>query len=451
MRSMICLGKYSPCEKWIPHQGFCVLRGFHTKWLYRRVLFFGCLFSIASTGFAFSLLTHEHIVDLAWKESIQPLLLKRFPQASGEDLRIAYAHAYGGCLIHDIGYYPFGSKFFSDLTHYVRTGDFVQNLILEATNINEYAFALGALAHYSSDASAHPTINLAVGITFPKLRAKYGDSVTFADDPLAHTRVEFGFDVTQVAKNRYTSQQYRNFIGFQVSKPVLERAFCKTYGLNISAVLKNEDLALGSFRRAASTFVPKLTRAAAAARKQELLKEDPNFDEKKFVYDLSRREYEEEWGTTYQKPGFFTRLLGYLVLIISKIGVTRSADVAIPSPETEALYLQSVDKTVVFYRSLLQQIGQGNYRLANVDFDTGERPCAGEYPLGDKTYARLLNEHAKKEFRFLSAELREDILTFYSGANPELKSRKERKAWQKTQRQLEMLRRLAPGSALTPP
>ena len=377
---------------------------------------------------------------MAWKENIQPVLVKRFPEASEEDLRNGRAHAYGGCLIHDIGYYPFGSKFFSDLTHYVRTGDFVHNLILEATNLNEYAFALGALAHYSSDISAHPSINRAVGITYPKLRAKYGDSVTFADDPLAHARVEFGFDVTQVAKNRYTSKQYHDFIGFEVSKPVLERAFFKTYGLKVSEVLKNEDLAIGSFRRSASTIIPKMTTAAAAARREQMLKEDPNFDEKKFVYRLSRTEYEKEWGKTYQKPGFFTRLLGYVVLVLSKIGVTKSADFTIPSPETEALYLRSVEETIEYYQNLLQQIGRNDHQLANLDFDTGERPCAGEYALGDKTYARLLDEHAKKKFQFLNAALRDDILAFYAGTSPKLTTRKERKAWQKTQSQLELLR-----------
>ena len=405
------------------------------------------VFSIALNCSGFSLLTHEHIVDMSWENDIQPLLAKRFPEASAEDLRSARAHAYGGCLIHDIGYYPFGSKLFSDLTHYVRTGDFVRNLVLESTNLNEYAFALGALAHYSSDVTAHPSINRAVGITYPKLRAKYGDSVTFADDPLAHARVEFGFDVTQVAKNRYTPKQYHDFIGFEVSKPVLERAFFKTYGLKVSDVLKNEDLAIGSFRRSASTIVPKMTTAAAAARREQMLKDDPAFDEKKFMYRLSRAEYEKEWGKTYQKPGFFTRLLGYVVLIFSKIGVTKSADFTIPSPETEALYLESVDQTIQHYQSLLQQIDRNDHRLVNVDFDTGERPCSGEYLLGDQTYARLLDEHAKRKFQFLDAALRDDILAFYSGAIPKLTTRKERKAWQKTHSQLEILR--SPGLSST--
>src|SRR5215468_4826858 len=172
----------------------------------------------------YSLLTHEQIVDILWKDQIQPLLLDRYPNASSNDLRKAHAYAYGGCLIQDVGYYPFGSKFFSDLTHYVRTGDFVKALLDESTNLNQYAFALGALAHYSSDIVGHPTINRVVAKTFPKLQAKYGNEVTFAEDPKSHMRVEFGFDMTQVAKNRYTSDQYHDFIGFEVEREVLNRA-----------------------------------------------------------------------------------------------------------------------------------------------------------------------------------------------------------------------------------
>src|ERR1041385_1302574 len=179
----------------------------------------------------YSLLTHEQIVDIVWKDHLQPMLQQQFPNATANELRKAHAYSYGGCLIQDLGYYPFGSKFFSDLTHYVRSGDFVANLIRESKDLNEYAFALGALAHYTSDFIAHPGINHAVALLFPKLRAKYGDSVTYADNPKAHIQVEFGFDMLQVAKRRYTSEAFHDFIGFEVSKPVLERAVLKTYGI----------------------------------------------------------------------------------------------------------------------------------------------------------------------------------------------------------------------------
>ena len=135
-----------------------------------------------------------------------------------------------------MGYYPFGNKYFSDLTHYVRSGDFIVNLLKEASDLNEYAFALGALAHYSADNCGHPTINQVVGIEFPKLARKFGKEVTYEDNPKAHIRTEFGFDVTQVAKNRYTSDRYHDFIGFEISKPVLERAFLDTYGIPLSEV-----------------------------------------------------------------------------------------------------------------------------------------------------------------------------------------------------------------------
>src|SRR6202167_4339439 len=227
---------------------------------------------------AYSVLTHEEVVDLVWKDNLLPLLKQRFPAATDDDLKKAHAVAYGGSLIQDMGYYPFGNKYFSDLTHYVRTGDFIVNMINEASDLDEYAFALGALAHYSADNCGHPTVNQAVGIEFPELRKKYGDVVTYEDNPKAHIRTEFGFDVTQVAKNRYTSDRYHDFIGFEISKPVLERAFQDTYGEPLNQVISNEDLAIGTFRRAIGTVIPEMTRVALVARKKELVAETPNFN-----------------------------------------------------------------------------------------------------------------------------------------------------------------------------
>src|SRR5712671_2073102 len=243
-----------------------------------RLLLWLCLVvGLAQMCGAYSVLTHEQIIDLLWKDDLQPLLKKRFPAATDDDLKKAHAFAYGGSLIQDMGYYPFGSKYFSDLTHYVRSGDFIVNLINEATDLNEYAFALGALAHYSADNCGHPTINKAVGIEFPKLRKKYGDVVTYEDNPKAHIRTEFGFDVTQVAKNRYTSDRYHDFIGFEISKPVLERAFQDTYGIPLSDVISDEDLAIGTFRRAVSKVIPRMVQVTLMTHRAELVKEDRNF------------------------------------------------------------------------------------------------------------------------------------------------------------------------------
>src|SRR5437867_166237 len=217
-------------------------------------------------GNSYSVLTHEEIVDLLWKQKIQPLLLNRFPDATEEDLRKAHAYAYGGCVLQDMGYYPFGNKYFSDLVHYVRSGDFVAALIRDSSDLNEYAFALGALAHYASDVSGHPIINRITAIEFPSLAKKYGKEVTYANDPKAHIRTEFGFDMVQVAKNRYTSDSYHDFIGFEVSRPLLERAFFETYYLKLDDVFGDVDVAIGSYRRGVSKFVPEVTRVALHSR-----------------------------------------------------------------------------------------------------------------------------------------------------------------------------------------
>ena len=380
----------------------------------------------------YSLLSHEQVVDVAWKDDLQPLLKARFPSSTDEDLRKAHAYAYGGCLIQDIGYYPFGSKFFSDLTHYVRSGDFVSNLIHEAADLNEYAFALGALAHYCSDISAHPTINRAVALSFPKLQAKYGDSVTYAENSKAHIQVEFGFDMVQVAKSRYTSDRYRDFIGFEVSKPVLQRAMLKTYGLTLEQTLGAVDLAIGTFRRAVSSTIPQMTRVALIAYKPQLVKDIPDFSEKKFLYNLSRAEYEKEWGKGYRRPGFGSRVLAVLLRIIPKVGPARSLAFKIPTPDTEDLYIRSMNRSVDKYRDELHDLQEGRLKLSNIDFDTALPPRAGEYPLSDRAYQRLLDELAKKGLDEVHPDLRDDILAFYIHGQPSKKTRKEQKAWCKT-------------------
>jgi hypothetical protein len=284
---------------------------------------------------AYSVLTHEEVVDLEWKDTLVPLLKKRFPAATDDDLKKAHAFAYGGSLVQDMGYYPFGNKYFSDLAHYVRSGDFIVNLIKEASDLNEYAFALGALAHYSADNCGHPTVNQAVAIEFPKLRKKYGNVVTYEEDPKAHIRTEFGFDVTQVAKNRYTSDRFHDFIGFEISKPVLERAFQDTYGLPLTDVISNEDLAFGTFRRAISHVIPEMTRVALVARKQEIVKDTPNFRARQFRYYLSRTNYQKEWGKGYRRPSFGTRVLAFFLRFVPKIGPFKALDFKINTQKNQ--------------------------------------------------------------------------------------------------------------------
>src|SRR5208337_4931126 len=274
---------------------------------------------LCSTGSsAYSVLTHEEIVDLLWADEIQPLLLKRYPELSEEQLKEAHAYAYGGAVIQDLGYYPFGSVEFSDLVHYVRSGDFVCELLAQSEDADEYAFALGALSHYASDIAGHPAVNRSVAIEYPKLRAKYGKSVRYAQDKTAHLKTEFGFDMVQVAKNRYASQQYHDFIGFQVSTSLLERVFPMVYGLELKEVLPHETLAVGSYRYSVSRVIPEMTQVALMTHKKEVMSERPDFAKREFLYRLSRSDYEKEWGKAYQRPGLGTRFLSALLRFVPK-------------------------------------------------------------------------------------------------------------------------------------
>src|SRR5438309_6885603 len=409
--------------------------------LNRIVVALGLLAILVQGCAAYSVLTHEQVVDLVWKDDIEPILKIQFPASTEEDLRKAHAFAYGGSLLQDMGYYPFGNKYFSDLTHYLRTGEFIVNLIEEASDLNELAFALGALSHYSADNQGHPTINKVVAIEFPKLRRKFGGEVTFEDDPKAHIRTEFGFDMTQVAKNRYTSDRYHDFIGFEVATPLLERAFQKTYGLSLDEVLGgDEDLAIGSFRRAVSKFVPEMTRVALLNRRQELVRETPNFDQRKFRYRLSRTHYEKEWGRGYRKPGFPERVLAFVLRVIPKVGPARALAFKVPSTKAEDMYIKSVNQTLDNYNSLLRQVRGANFDLPDTDCDTGRPTSAAEYSLADKTYEHLVKDLAAKHYLQPTAELRANVFAFYSDLNAPFYTKRNTKGWNATQRALRELK-----------
>jgi len=394
---------------------------------------------------AYSVLTHEEIVDLLWTDEIRPLLLKRYPGLSEDQLKEAHAYAYGGAVIQDLGYYPFGSKDFSNLVHYARSGDFVRELLLESQDANEYAFALGALAHYSSDITGHRmAVNQAVAIEYPKLRAKFGKSVTYAEDKTAHLKIEFGFDMIQVSKNRYASQQYHDFIGFQVSKPLLERAFPVVYGLELKDVLAHEDLAIGSYRFSVSRLIPEMTQVALQTHKKDLMRERPDFAKQKFLYRLSRSDYEKEWGKDYTKPGFGTRVLSTLLRYMPRIGPFKGLGFKNPTPQTEDLYFKSINTTVDEYRAFLEEVRTDSLVLPNYDLDSGQVSKAAEYSLTDDTYAKLLAKLSERKFDRTSPELRDNILQFYSDLSAPVETKKDQVRWQGVLTALDQLKSVTP-------
>jgi hypothetical protein len=316
----------------------------------------------------------------------------------------------------------------------------VTALVNDSQTANEYAFALGALAHYAADNSGHPMVNHVVAMEFPTLQKKYGNVVTYANSPKAHIRAEFGFDMTQVAKNRYTSDRYHDFVGFEISQGLLERVFPKIYGIKFDDVVDDEDLAIGSFRHAVSKVVPEMTRVALLNRRKEIVADTPDAAERKYLYYLSRTDYEREWGSEYRRPGFGTKLLAIVLKLFPKKGPFSGLDFKVPTPPAEDLFVKSIDETVAGYRRLLREAETGALHLANRDCDTGKETAPGEYPLSDNTYAHLLNDLSDNNFKQTSPELRQDILAFYKSPDAPVVTKRKKKDWKRVQDQLQELR-----------
>jgi hypothetical protein len=379
--------------------------------------------STAAPARAYSVLAHEAMVDAAWDDVIAPLLKRRFPLATRDDIMHARAFAYGGSVMPDMGYYPFGSHLFTNLVHYVRSGDFVEALVRDATTVNEMAFALGAMAHYSADNAGHPlAVNRSVALIYPKDKAKFGNSVTYVEDPKRHVMVEFAFDVVQVAAGAYLPDSYRAFLGFEVSKPLLERAFHETYGLEVKDLFFDTDLAIGTFRWAVSRTIPQMTTIAWRDKEEEIKKVTPTVQRSAFVYTITRQEYEHEYGTMYRKPGLTAKFFATVVKVLPKFGPFKPLAFKAPTPEAERLFAESFRTARQRYRVSLQDARDGRVMLANTNFDTGRASAWGEYSLADKTYRQFLDRLDRHHFAGVSPDLRSDLLRFFSsrpaGARP---------------------------------
>ena len=389
---------------------------------------------------AYAVLSHEAIIDAAWESHIKPLLLEKYPQGTEEDLSRAQAYAYGGSIIQDMGYYPYGSPFFSDLTHYIRGGDFIQALLRDAQDITEYAFALGALAHYAADNDGHRIgVNRAVPLLYPGLRKKYGDSVAYEDARLAHVKTEFGFDVLEIARERYAPDSYHDFIGFEVARRVLDQAFRETYGLELRTVLVSEEKVLNSYRRDVSKLIPKATRIAWHLKKDEIKDDIPDATKKKFLYNLSRSNFEREWGRDYRKPSPAERFLAFLYKLIPKFGPLQILQFRTPTPQTEQMFEASFNATLDRYRKLLTETAQGTLQLPNDNFDVGEHTAPGMYRLNDEAHAKLLDELAETKFAGVTPEVKAELLHFYADPDAPYSTKRNAKAWAKVRAELQQL------------
>jgi hypothetical protein len=394
-------------------------------------------------------LTHQQIIDLAWGSSIRPLLVDRYPNATPAQLRDAQAYAYGGCEIQDAGYYPFGHKLFSDLTHYIRTGDFIASLIRDAKNVNELAFALGALAHYVGDSIGHhDAINPSTAIAFPNLERQFGQSVTYDESPHGHVRTEFAFDIDQLTKGHFAPAAYLQHIGLKVSPGLLDRAFYHTYGLHLQNVLgdKRRTAVISSYRHSVRSFLPNFAYAEAVIHRNDFPAEANTEEQQEFDQRLQHADYNNGWQYLRQKPGFKIHLLAFVVIIVPKVGPASSLAIKIPTPETEAKYIASVNRTLDRYEDLLKQLRKTPQQdpeitmsLDNRDLDTGYVVQPGAYPLTDKTYAQLLARITARPTEPAPSGLKRDILAYYSDPNAPIVTKKNAKAWKQVQDQLGIL------------
>lgn len=370
------------------------------------------------------------MIDVSWKKSIEPLLLQKFPESSAEQLLEAHSYAYGGAIMPDIGYSPFGSMIYTDFVHNVRSGDYVEALLEEAEDLNEFAFALGSLAHYMADSYGHMLgTNAAVPLVYPKLKAKFGSPINYAQHHKSHSRMELAFDVLQTARGNYASKAYHDYIGFNVSRKLVEKAFNRTYGLNVNHVFKNMSVAISTFRWTIKSLLPNIVRTAWAKKRDEMRKDSPDAAARRFSFRMRNRTYYHQFGKDHQKAGFFQTVFAVMVVpILPKIGPLAKLRFKTPSPEVEKLFIQSFDSSLANYEQAMAELQHEKLRLPNRTLDTGFETVYGEYPIADKNHGELLLLLNKSKFEKLNAEIRNNLTSFFATAKPP-SNKKEQHKW----------------------
>lgn len=363
---------------------------------------------------AFAILAHEAIIDAEWEKYIKPALLAKYPASTPDELKKAHAYAYGGCLMPDMGYMPFGDPYFTDLLHYVRTGDFVSELINDEKNVNQYAFALGALSHYMADEYGHSiATNKTVPLVYPNLEKEYGPTVTYADDHTSHSRIEFAYDVLQTAQGHYATIAYHDFIGFEIDSTLLATAFLKIYGENLNVVFPDYSSTVSTFRWGVRDLIPALIRQAWHLKKAEIKKNDHTASHSKFRYHMSRRQFNKEFGSDYIRPTFKARVIAFIIAILPKIGPLKKLKFKDPGPEGEKLFNAGIDSILLHYTVAVEQTSNKKTKLTDIDYDTGKPTALNEYKLTDDTYKKWLESLQKQNFVNADDKLKFNIAHFY--------------------------------------
>ncbi len=400
-----------------------------------------CLAVALPQARAYSVLTHEQLIDLTWDSSIAPLLRARYPGITPAELERARAYAYGGCVIQDIGYYPFGDVFFSDLTHYVRSGDFVVNLFRNAHSADELAFAIGALSHYIGDNTGHSeATNIAVPVEFPKLRDRYGNFVSYAEDPHAHVQTEFAFDINEITHHRLAPVHYLRHVGLHVPVRQLSAAFYQTYGFSEHfSGARLSTINVRGYRFSVHSFLPRIAYAENLLHRRNMPADDPTPEFLKLQSEIAAVETTNNWASYRRTPGIGTYTLAGVIFLLPKFGPLKLLSIKGPTPATENEYIHSVDASVDALKAALTRFGAPRQTLPNRDLDTGRPVAPGGYPLTDKTYASLLHRITSKPTDPVPPGLKDDVLHYYADPASPIITKRHPAEWARVKAELKTL------------
>ena len=288
---------------------------------------------------------------------------------------------------------------------------------------------------------------------YPRLQKKYGDFITYEDNPAGHLKTEFGFDVLEVAKGNFAPEAYHDLIGFYVAEPLVERAVRDTYGIEMQDMFPNFHRAIGSFRHAVSKTIPMATRVAWAEKRDEVQRSEPGMTRRRFIYVMSRSSYERNWGKDYDRPTAGDVFLAFLLKLLPPVGPLRTLTLKMPTAQVEKLFMDSFNRSVAQCSHTIDEAMAGSLHLEDKNYDVGVVTPAGAYRLDDRAQCYWLGLLARKNFATITPPIRAELLNYYGNLSAPIATKRDKKKWRQLVAELQQLKTApapAAGSAGAP-
>ena len=374
------------------------------------------LLIVPADGRAFSVTAHQGVVDQAWGLTLVPLIRQRFPNATDRELTEAHAYARGGSISPILVLSARESFVFrpAALRSHRR---FRQPSVNWGQLSGRICVRLGMLGHYEAPAGIRKRPIFRCPSSIPSSSRNTATPSPMRTHPRAPTN---SIRCAAGRSSQRNTDLFEHSIDFKVPRDALERAFAETYGLQLNDLFDNYDIAIYTYRWGFRTIINEGTGIAWALYRKDIESNEPGVTSKEFVREISRGDFERQFGKAFLEPGYLPRFVGFLGTLVPDVGPLKRLPFK-PLPDSvQKLYFRAYRHASERYVHEVAAICANKAWLENINLDTGRADKSGEYAPADEAWVDLLELHDKSHFANVRDDLASDFRAHFRDRNASL-------------------------------